>query len=96
MPALSTKQIIGIIVIALLIIGLGVGVYLVRQQQTIKSRAAQSFIDAFEIREKNSDGTVGKLITCTPPAGETPATCNTGTLDIFVKVKDLNPLLPSQ
>lgn len=90
MSAIGTKQIIGIIVSALLIIGVGVGVYLVRQQQTIKSRATGSpgnFVNAFEIKDSN-----GNIITC--DASTNPPTCTTSTLDITVKVKDTASLLP--
>ena len=88
MSTIGVKQIIGIIATALLIIGVGVGVYLVRQQQTIKSRAsAGSFVDAFEIKDKN-----GNIINC--DSSTNPPTGNTSTLDITVKVKDPALLLP--
>lgn len=90
MSTIGIKQIVGIIIIALLIIGVGVGVYLVRQQQTIKSRATVgpgNFVNAFEIKDQN-----GNVITC--DSSTNPPTCNTSTLDITVKVKDPAPLLP--
>lgn len=87
---INKKQIIGIIVIALLLIGVVVGVYLVRRQQTVKSRASGepgNFVNAFEIKDKD-----GNIITC--DSSTNPPTCTTSTLDITVKVKDPAPLLP--
>ena len=88
MKALGAKQMIAIIVVFVLLVGLGVGVYLVQRQQTIKSKAsAGSFVNAFEIKDSN-----GNVITCD---GSTyPPTCTTPTLDISVKVKDKTLLLP--
>lgn len=88
MGALDTKQRIGVVVILLLIVGLGVGVYLVQRQQSIRSRAsAGSFVNAFEFRDKD-----GNVIQC--DSNTNPPTCTTKSLDINVRVKDLNPLLP--
>lgn len=82
------RQTIGIIVIGMLIVGIGVGVYLVQRQQIIKSKAsAGNFVNAFEIKDKN-----GNTIQC--DSSTNPPTCSTNTLDISVRVKDLNPLLP--
>lgn len=87
---INKKQIIGIAVIILFTVGIGIGVYLVRQQQTIKSRAsggAGNFVNAFEIKDQN-----GNIINC--DASTNPPTCTTNTLDITVRVKDTAPLLP--
>lgn len=87
MKALGVKQKIAIIVVFVLLIGIGVGVYLVQRQQTIKSKAAAgSFVNAFEIKDKD-----GNLIQC--DSNTNPPTCTTKTLDVTVKVKDLTPLL---
>lgn len=90
MIGLATKQIIGIIAVSVLVIGVGVGVYLVQRQQTIKSGAAGgpgSFVSAFELKDKD-----GHTILC--DTSKNPPECTTRTLDINVRVKDLNPLLP--
>lgn len=85
---MSIKKIIGIIVILVLVVGVGVGVYLVQKQQTIKSKAsAGSFVNAFEIKDKD-----GNVINC--DSSTSPPTCTTKTLDITVKVKDKTLLLP--
>lgn len=87
MRALGIKQMIAIIVVSVLVIGLGVGVYLVQKQQIIKSKAsAGSFVNAFEIRDKNGD-----LIKC--DSSTTPPTCTTKTFDITVQLKDKALLL---
>ncbi len=88
MRALGAKQTVAIIVIFVLLVGLGVGVYLVQRQQTIKSRAsAGSFVNAFEIKDKD-----GNLIQC--DSSTNPPTCTTKTLDVTVQVKDKALLLP--
>lgn len=85
---LDTKQIIGLIIMTVLIFGLGVGVYLVQRQQTIKSQATtENFVEAFEIKDKN-----GSLIQC--DSRTNPPTCTTRTLDINVRLKDPTLLLP--
>lgn len=87
---LGKKQIIGIILIALVLIGVAVGVYLVQKQQSLKSKAsATNFINAFEITNPN-----GTPIPCQMTATPGVAECNTNTLDVKVRVKDLAPLLP--
>lgn len=93
--SLGTKQIIGIIAAAVLIIGIGAGVYLVQRQQTIKSRATAvpppgNFVTAFEIREGASAS--GRLISCDPSTAI--PTCTTRNLDINVRVATTEPLLP--
>ncbi len=88
LPVLGIKQIIGIAVTGLLIVGIGAGVYLVQRQQTFKSKAsAGNFVNAFEIKDAN-----GNILTC--DASTNPPTCTTPTLDIQVRVKDANALLP--
>lgn len=94
LSTIGIKQIIGIIVSVILIAGVGVGVYLVRQQQTIKSRAAAgSFVTAFEIKDKN-----GNIINCdsstNPPTCNIPLPYSSDNAVITVKVKDPAPLLP--
>lgn len=88
MKALGAKQMIAVVVVFVLLIGLGVGVYLVQRQQTMKSKAsAGSFVNAFEIKDKD-----GNLIQC--DSSTSPPTCITQTLDVTVKVKDKALLLP--
>ncbi|OGE19358.1 hypothetical protein A3J19_04235 [Candidatus Daviesbacteria bacterium RIFCSPLOWO2_02_FULL_41_8] len=87
MKALGIKQVITIIVVLVLVVGLVVGIYLVQKQQTLKSKATTSFVNAFEIKDSN-----GNVITC--DASTNPPTCNTPTLDINVKVIDKALLVP--
>lgn len=88
MKTLGVKQTIAIVVVFVLLIGIGVGVYLVQRQQTMKSKAAAgSFVNAFEIKDKD-----GNLIQC--DSSTNPPTCTTKTLDISVKVIDKILLLP--
>lgn len=92
MPTLDIKQIIGIGIISLLILGIGAGVYLVQRQQTLKGRAVTppgNFVTAFEIREGTAGG---RLVSCDPSA--VIPTCTTRTLDINVRVATTEPLLP--
>lgn len=84
---LSKKQIIGAVALLVLIAGVGAGVYLVQTQQILKSKATTNFVDAFEIKDAN-----GNILTC--DGSTNPPTCTTSTLDIQVRVKDVNPLLP--
>lgn len=86
--SLSRKQILAIGAMLVLMVGLAGGVYLVQQQQRLKSKAAQQdFVDAFEIKDAN-----GNPITCDKSVY--PPVCTTQTLDISVRVKDTAPLLP--
>ena len=88
MPALGIKQIVAIVALVVLVVGVGAGVYLVQRQQTLKSKAAGgSFVNAFEFKDKD-----GNLIQC--DSNTNPPTCTTKTLDIQVRVKDVNALLP--
>lgn len=84
---LSKKQIIGAIALLVLIVGVGVGVYLVQTQQILKSKASSNFVNAFEFKDKD-----GNIIQC--DGNTSPPTCTTKSLDIQVKVKDVNSLLP--
>ena len=87
MKALGAKQMIAIIVVFVLLIGVGVGVYLVQRQQTMKSKAsAGSFVNTFEIKDKD-----GNLIQC--DSSTNPPTCTTKSLDATVRVKDKTLLL---
>lgn len=83
----NLKQILKASAVLLLVVGLGVGVYLVQTKQIFKSKATTNFIDAFEIKDKD-----GNILTC--DGSTNPPTCTTSTLDITVRVKDPAPLLP--
>lgn len=85
---LSRKQIIGIALVVLVMVGAALGIYLLQQQQRIKSKASGgSFVNAFEIKDQN-----GNIISC--DTATNPPTCTTSTLEVKVRVKDVNPLLP--
>ncbi len=83
----NLKQILKASATLLLVVGLGVGVYLVQTKQVFKSKATTNFIDAFEIKDQN-----GNILTC--DGSTNPPTCTTSTLDITVRVKDPASLLP--
>ncbi len=87
MIALIKSNIITVIIILILIIGLAIGLFLVQQQQKLKSRASNSWVNAFEIKDKN-----GNTINC--DSSTNPPTCTTTSLDVNFKVKDINALLP--
>lgn len=79
---------IQILFILLLLIGMGIALYLVQNPQILKSRASgASFVNAFEFKDKD-----GNLISC--DSSTTPPTCTTKTLEINVRIKDVNALLP--
>lgn len=96
MAALSIRQIIGIVAVSILIIGVGVGVYLVQRQQTLKSRAAGgpgNFVTAFELQDAS-----GSAIPCDtskdPPECTIARPAASPWLDIKVRVATTTPLLP--
>lgn len=65
--------------------GLVIGIYLVQQQSSLKSRASSGIIQNFEIKDGN-----GAIVNC--EANKTPPECNISTQDIYIKVKDLELL----
>ena len=75
-------QLAGVVV---LLIALAAGIYLVQQQQGIKSRASTNIIQAFEIKDSND-----KPIVC--DGSKNPPECETSTSEIYIKVTDLEPL----
>lgn len=86
---LSKWQIISLAGVLILLVGLIVGVYLVKRQQITKTRAAVDLSNALEIRDADNN-----LLTCTPASGTTPMTCTTSTLNIKLKVTNPNALVP--
>lgn len=88
--SLGIKQIIGIIAVFVLVIGVGVGVYLVQRQQILKSRAigeSGGFARAFVMKDAS-----GSPIPC--DYSKNPPECTTPSLDINVRVGTTAPLLP--
>ncbi len=84
----SQAGFVQVLFILLLLAGIGIALYLVQNPQILKSRASGgSFINAFEFKDKD-----GNLIKC--DSSTTPPTCTTKSLDIQVRVKDVNALLP--
>lgn len=84
----SKKQIISFVMMIILMVGIPVGVLLVQKTQILKSKASSSpILDAFEIKDAN-----GNLLTC--DGNTNPPTCTTSTLDITIRVKDLDALIP--
>lgn len=72
---------IQIFLMLLLLLGITIGVFLVQRQQILKSRAQQAQ-DAFVIT--NPEGS---------PLPCSGTTCETQSLDVQIKVKDLNSLI---
>lgn len=79
------RLILGALFTLLLIGGLVAGLYLLQQQQTIKSKASSNLINAFEIKDDK-----GNTLVC--DGNTNPPTCTTSSLNINIKVKDLNAL----
>ena len=76
-----------LLIILLLVIGVVVGVYLVKNSQTnLTSKAADNITSAFEIRDAT-----GQPITCITNAAGIPE-CEIETLDFTVAVKDISTL----
>lgn len=72
-----------LILLAILVVGLAVGIYLVQTQQIFKPRATQSQYDAFTVTSNEP----GKTVTKTGPN-----TYSTDTLNVNIKLQDLNAL----
>lgn len=79
---ISIKQIILMVV---LLLSLVTGIFLVLRPQIFRSRAAQNFINAFEVKDAK-----GNIINC--DGNQNPPVCTTSTLDVSIKLKDLNVL----
>lgn len=71
-----------ILITLILLIGIAVGVILVQRQQILRSRADVDIQNAFEIRDNE-----GNSLECADN------TCLTESLDIQIKIKDLNSLI---
>lgn len=71
-----------IIITLILLIGIAVGVILVQRQQILKSRADVDIQNAFEIMDNE-----GNQLECSDNS------CQTKSLDIQIKIKDLNSLI---
>lgn len=78
----TRKQIISIVFIAVLLVGLGVGIFLVQRQQIFKGRASQQLQNAFEIKPADPQ----KSVSCSN------GTCQTDTLDVQIKLQDIEAL----
>lgn len=81
---LNQKGATHLLLLAFLIIGLVVGIYLVSKGSTnTKTKASASVVSAFEIRDGN-----GKEVTCTKNTTDGVPICETETLDFTIAVKD--------
>ena len=68
--------------ILLLILGLIVGVYMIKNQSTTtQTQAASNVVSSFEFKDAN-----GNVINCTPNADDIPV-CITPTLEVTVTLK---------
>lgn len=86
---INKKQIIFLLIFLILLLGLVISIYLVQRQQVFKSKATVNMLNAFEIKDDK-----GNIINCTPAVGDQPPICETGSLNINIKVKDVNSLVP--
>lgn len=68
-----------LIVVAILLVGLAVGLYLVQRTQIFKPKAAVNLINAFEITGPN-----GSPLPC---VDGNPPTCTTSSLNVNIKLK---------
>ena len=78
-------HIVAILGTIVLLIGLAVGLYLIKGQTSLKSKASSNLIQAFEIKDGNNNP-----VNC--EGNKTPPECNISTQDIYIKVKDLESL----
>lgn len=67
----------------MLLLGIGIGVYLVRFPQIFKSRANQEAYNAFQVTKNTVDGET-ELVNCEDT--ENGYTCVTNSLDINLKI----------
>lgn len=75
------KKVLSTIALVVLLAGLGVGVYLVGQQQLLGTRAEIDITKAFEIKDAS-----GNALNCSNNV------CETETLDVTIELKDINAL----
>lgn len=86
---ISKKKLAGYVFLIIMMVSIPFGVILVQKTQVLQSHASLSpVLGAFEVRDANE-----KLLTCTDPTETAPATCNTSTQEVTIKVKDLNALI---
>ena len=81
-----------LIAVAVLALGLAVGIYLVQQTQIFKPRASTTgpdLLKAFKITNERGDTLNAN---CTPATATEPVTCTTDTLNVNIQVQDLNEL----
>lgn len=83
-----SKLKLGLGVLLILALGAGLigGVYMLQQQQNLKSKASANLINAFEIKDDK-----GNTLSC--DGSTNPPTCTTSSLDINIRVKDLEALV---
>lgn len=74
------------VLVLVLLAALAVGVYLVQRQQTYKSEAANSWVNAFEIKDSK-----GNVLTCDSTTN--PPTCTSPSLNVTIRIKDKDALI---
>lgn len=72
-----------LIITILLLLGISIGVYLVRLPQIFKSRATQELYNTFQLTQTTDDGET-KPVTCENT--ENGYTCSSDSLDVFLRV----------
>lgn len=75
----KTKQ---LVILSILVLGLITGVVLVQQTQILEKQASEEALSAFEVTDSE-----GNPLIC---SGDT---CETNSLEVEIKVKDLNKLI---
>lgn len=87
--SLSKKQIISVIILGILILTIPIVVFLVQKTTIFKSKAASApIVDALEIKDGD-----GNIINC--DSNTNPPTCPTSTIDITIRLKNPNALIPA-
>ncbi|TSC85757.1 MAG: hypothetical protein G01um10147_1101 [Microgenomates group bacterium Gr01-1014_7] len=83
---LTIKQLISLIILIILLIAIPATYYLVQNQQILKSKAYDRIYNGFEVRD--SDGQY-----LNPRDVNNQAVYDTDSLDVTIRVNDLNTLL---
>lgn len=76
-----------LIILLVLLAGVGVGIYLTQKTQIFKPKAAVNLLSAFEIKDAN-----GNILNCRMDSDGVTPVCDTPTLDVSIRVKDVNAL----
>lgn len=81
----NQKGLASIFIVLILIVGLILGIYLVQQRQSLRTRANIDELSAFEIKDQ-----LGQPLKC--DTSKNPPECFTTTRDFSIRLKDINNL----